>query len=592
MSSRKLIEYTSQKDKEINVESEKPSNMVYISRCQGCTFIINKQIGKLYIEKSIGCKIVVNVKVMSSLLEVYKCKDIILVPDVVHQLHTVTIEATDGVVLQLKKPNQLQRIVIMSCVNLKYCLVYPYPLESIPDLSKCDDSTQYLLNWEGGSTGKLAVNVLTRRGGYLSTVEQAEIMDKKQEEAMDKMMEMVIGTVQESIDKKVGNKPPAATGGKIASNTGDTASSGKEEACRPLVESTQEFQQKLGNMKDKLKPTETVVRDGPVIPGSKPGANSGAGRQYNIEDEEQKKEFVDSAKDLDKKVKMVAKFIREGKHVIFFTGAGISTSAGIPDFRSGMNTMLETGPGVWELRAHGQAHSRRSKPVKLISALPTVTHMSMVALHEAGLIKFTVSQNVDGLHRRSGMNPKQLAELHGNTNLESCSVCGVQYLRDFETREAFGVFNHETTRRCDDPACGNILLDSIINFGEQLPENEIKSAFDHGGKADVCVVLGSSLTVQPAATIPATVGSNRGKLVICNLQKTPLYNLATINVHSMCDVFMKKLVEDELKIPIPSFKLKRRAKLSFSQISMTNDWEFRFQGLDVFEDIPYSIIQG
>ena len=90
---------------------------------------------------------------------------------------------------------------------------------------------------------------------------------------------------------------------------------------------------------------------------------------------------------------------------------------------------------MWELRAHGQSR-RTCKPVKLISALPTATHMALVALHEAGLVKFTVSQNVDGLHRRSGMDPKQLAELHGNTNLESCSVCGVQYLRDFETREA------------------------------------------------------------------------------------------------------------------------------------------------------------
>ena len=90
---------------------------------------------------------------------------------------------------------------------------------------------------------------------------------------------------------------------------------------------------------------------------------------------------------------------------------------------------------MWELRAHGQSRRPR-KPVQLISALPTITHMAIVALHEAGLVKFTVSQNVDGLHRRSGLNPKQLAELHGNTNLESCSVCGVQYLRDFETREA------------------------------------------------------------------------------------------------------------------------------------------------------------
>ena len=93
-------------------------------------------------------------------------------------------------------------------------------------------------------------------------------------------------------------------------------------------------------MKDELKPTETVVREGPVIPGSNSRSD---GPQYNIADEEQKKELLDSPEELDKKVAKVAKWIREGQHVILFTGAGISTSAGIPDFRSGMDTMLETG---------------------------------------------------------------------------------------------------------------------------------------------------------------------------------------------------------------------------------------------------------
>ena len=247
---------------------------------------------------------------------------------------------------------------------------------------------------------------------------------------------------------------------------------------------------------------------------------------------------------------------------------------------------------MWELRAHGQSRrSARKKEVQLIRALPTLTHMSMVALHEAGLVQFTVSQNVDGLHRRSGLNPRQLAELHGNTNLESCSKCGVQYLRDFETREAFGVFSHETTRRCDDPNCRNVLLDSIVNFGEQLPEREIRAAYEHAGKADVCVVLGSSLTVSPAADIPATVGSRGGKLAICNLQKTALHKLATVNVHSMCDAFMEKVMA-QLSIPIPSFKLKRRASFSLQQASMLGDWEFKMQGLDVFEDTPYSFIHA
>ena len=106
-----------------------------------------------------------------------------------------------------------------------------------------------------------------------------------------------------------------------------------------------------------------------------------------------------------------------------------------------MNTVLPTGPGIWELRA--QAAFKPSRTVKLIEALPSVTHMAIVKLHEEGVVKATVSQNVDGLHRRSGLRPRELAELHGNTNLETCAKCSKQYLRDFETRWVSCVLERE-----------------------------------------------------------------------------------------------------------------------------------------------------
>lgn len=117
------------------------------------------------------------------------------------------------------------------------------------------------------------------------------------------------------------------------------------------------------------------------------------------------------------------------------TGLSSLCSSGIPDFRSGMNTVLPTGPGVWELQAHGgDDPGKTRKIVALLKALPSPTHMAIVKLHEENIAKFTISQNVDGLHRRSGISPTQLAELHGNTNLETCEMCHRQYLRDFETR--------------------------------------------------------------------------------------------------------------------------------------------------------------
>lgn len=109
-------------------------------------------------------------------------------------------------------------------------------------------------------------------------------------------------------------------------------------------------------------------------------------------------------------------------------------SSGIPDYRSGMDTVLKTGPGVWELAAHQAERPKGASVTPIINALPSPAHMGIVELQNQGLIHYTISQNIDGLHRRSGLNPACLAELHGNTNLEKCEKCKRQYLRDFKTR--------------------------------------------------------------------------------------------------------------------------------------------------------------
>ena len=92
--------------------------------------------------------------------------------------------------------------------------------------------------------------------------------------------------------------------------------------------------------------------------------------------------------------------------------------------------------------------------------------MAFVSLMEAGYLKFMISQNVDGLHRKSGITPDMISELHGNTNLELCTTCGREYLRDFRVRNAEKVHDHKTGRKCDDPLCKGDLIDTIINFNE------------------------------------------------------------------------------------------------------------------------------
>jgi NAD-dependent SIR2 family protein deacetylase len=249
-----------------------------------------------------------------------------------------------------------------------------------------------------------------------------------------------------------------------------------------------------------------------------------------------------------------------------------------------MNTIIPTGPGVWELRDHpGAKRSPTVRTTPSTKAIPSVTHMALVELARRNLLHFVVSQNIDGLHLRSGLPSDMLAELHGNSNLEICQKCHTKYLRDFRTRTANKVHDHATNRKCT--KCGSTLHDSIINFGEDLPKYELQTSFEHAQRADVCLVLGSSLRVTPAADIPERVGERGGKLIIGNLQSTPFEKLATSNIHAMCDDLMQGLMA-KLDIPIPEWELHRRIRITIK------DQTVSIMGLDLNQDIAYTLFSS
>ena len=145
--------------------------------------------------------------------------------------------------------------------------------------------------------------------------------------------------------------------------------------------------------------------------------------------------------------------------------------------------------------------------------------------------------------------------------MEWCKKCKRRYMRDFRTRNSQRVHNHETGRTCDNPACGGKLYDSIINFGENLPERELTQGFANSRKADLCLAMGSSLTVTPAADMPLEVAERGNKLVIINLQKTPLDSEAALRINGECDKVMK-LVMAKLGLAVPDFSLKRNVRIS------------------------------
>lgn len=124
--------------------------------------------------------------------------------------------------------------------------------------------------------------------------------------------------------------------------------------------------------------------------------------QFFVSDPEAVKEYFDSAEVLEQRANELVALIKQSKHFVVFTGAGISTSAGIPDFR---------GPqGVWTLQAEGRV--RTEPTVSTLKAIPTPSHMSLVKLQNEGILKYVISQNVDGLHRRSGLSPDKVHILH------------------------------------------------------------------------------------------------------------------------------------------------------------------------------------
>ena len=199
--------------------------------------------------------------------------------------------------------------------------------------------------------------------------------------------------------------------------------------------------------------------------------------------------------------------------------------------------------------------------------------MAMVELMNRDILKGIVSQNIDGLHRRSGINPGQLSELHGNNNLEICVKCNREHMRDFNTR----VDNkkHMTGRICDTPACKGALKDTIINFGESLDQEVLLKGYAIEAISDLSIAMGSSMRVSPANELPLLAKANGGKFVMCNLQKVQVAAFADLVIYERCDVIMKKVME-KLEIPIPEFRRSYRLKVAL----VDNGKKATFTGVD------------
>lgn len=225
------------------------------------------------------------------------------------------------------------------------------------------------------------------------------------------------------------------------------------------------------------------------------------------------------AEDTEAKLATLAAWICDSVMVVWFTGAGISTESGYPDYR---------GPeGIWTRLDRGLPPPAPTKPLSEIK--PNAAHLAIVEFEAIGKCAFLISQNVDNLHLESGFPQNKLAELHGNKARLRCCDCKLT----FAIHDLVAMPRRRKTRKRRDlsyecPDCGGPLARSIVNFGDEMPERDLQASYEWAGRADLLIVVGSSCEVMPAADIPRTAKRNGAKLVVMNIGET--------GVDDVCDL--------------------------------------------------------
>jgi len=243
----------------------------------------------------------------------------------------------------------------------------------------------------------------------------------------------------------------------------------------------------------------------------------------------------------------VAELVRPARNIVVFTGAGISTESGIPDYR-GPNGVWQTNriPTIDDVRndqhsreQHWQERRRRFPEMR--RKQPNAGHRAIVALERDGRVSTIVTQNIDGLHQKAGSDPAHVLELHGSSHRIRCQVCGREYAADtIHERLEQG----ETDPRCEH--CGGVLRASTVLFGEPLPEVTLRRAVEASAEADLMLVVGSSLVVKPASQLPVVARKRGARLVIVNREPTPLDELAHAVVRGEAGPVLDELVRQVL----------------------------------------------
>ena len=228
----------------------------------------------------------------------------------------------------------------------------------------------------------------------------------------------------------------------------------------------------------------------------------------------------------------LARLIRDSKRAVVFTGAGISTESGIPDFRSPGGIWTQMAPIYFDEflaseEARRETWRRRFAMEEIFqAAIPNRGHRAVDALVRRGKVASVITQNIDGLHQASGIPVDKIIELHGNTTYATCLDCGERY----EIAELRLAFQRDGAVPPCDHCLGHVKT-ATVSFGQAMPVVAMQRAEQETLAADLFIVLGSSLVVYPAAGFPELAKRNGAALAIVNREPTGLDEIADLVIH-------------------------------------------------------------
>ena len=228
-------------------------------------------------------------------------------------------------------------------------------------------------------------------------------------------------------------------------------------------------------------------------------------------------------------MKSLESLLAESRRAVVFTGAGISTESGIPDFRSPGGIWSRTKPVYFQDFVASEDARRQAWRQKLESnrdmtdARPNRGHRAVAELVRRDKVSTIITQNIDGLHQRSGVADDRVIELHGNSTYAACLACGLRH----ELEPILAEFaRDETLPECRD--CGGMVKTATVSFGQQMPQAAMERAEAETLGCDLFLAIGSSLVVYPAAGFPILAKQHGARLVIINREPTDLDGIADL----------------------------------------------------------------